>query len=221
MIPHLPTIIPNMYTVEAWVRPAKVGPMNIICRTDYTFPQQAWSHQLRINAQGRLEHFCGETVSHTVTVQAGHWYHVAGVAVGGGEMKLVVNGKEEGNSTEIGPLRPQLDRYFIGSSSGDGMKMFEGTIAEVRVWNYAQTEDEIHDNMRRRLSTASLIHTRHLPTCVSFGAAGGAACSLWCWSARRFVPFRRVLNGTERGLVGYWRINEGPGTVSAAYIFEI
>ena len=28
-------------------------------------------------------------------MQPGHWYHVAGVAQGDGEMKLIVNGKEE------------------------------------------------------------------------------------------------------------------------------
>ena len=50
-----------------------------------------------------------------------------------------------------------------------GMGMWEGGIAEVRLWNTALNEDEVKDNMRK------------------------------------------VLLGTERGLVGYWRLNEGPG----------
>ncbi|KAL1525478.1 hypothetical protein AB1Y20_020334 [Prymnesium parvum] len=172
VIPHLPTIIPDRYTIEAWVKPARVGPMNIVARSDESSPLAAWSHQLRINAQGRLEHYCEAdekyTVSHTVPVTAGVWYHVAGVTTGE-EMKLIVDGQEEGQSVDIGPLRQKLDRYFVGSASGDNMAMFEGSIAELRVWNQPLSEDTIREQMRK------------------------------------------VLTGTERGLVGYWRINEGPG----------
>ena len=97
MIPHLPTIITTQYTIEAWVRPAKVGPMNIVTRSDETYPMTAWSHQLRINAEGKFEHYLEAddkyTVSHTVPVNVGQWYHVAGVAVADGEMKLFVDGQ--------------------------------------------------------------------------------------------------------------------------------
>ena len=48
-----------------------------------------------------------------------------------------------------GALRGKLDRYFIGSETGDGMGRFEGNIAEVRLWNYAQDEGEIKENMRK------------------------------------------------------------------------
>ena len=51
------------------------------------------------------------------------------------------------------------------------MGYFEGNIGEVRLFNYARTEDEIA------------------------------------------AENRKILNGTERGIVGYWRINEGPGAM--------
>ena len=110
-------------------------------------------------------------MSHTARVTPGQWYHVAGVASNAGTVRLYVNGKEEGQAVQIltGGLRPGLDRYFIGSASGDGMAHFEGNVAEVRVWNFAMSCDEIHDN------------------------------------------YRKVLMGTERGIVGLWRLNEGPG----------
>jgi len=175
MIPHLPTIITTQYTIEAWVRPAKVGAMNIVTRSDDTYPMAAWSHQLRINKEGKFEHYVEAddkyVVSHSITVNPGQWYHVAGVAVADGELKLFVDGQEEGTPVDIGALRQKLDRYFIGSATGDGMGMFEGVIAEVRVWNLPRSEEEI-------------------------GAES-----------------RKILNGTERGLVGYWRINEGPGAM--------
>ena len=56
MIPHLPTIITDKYTIEAWVRPTKLGPMNIVCRSDDSYPMAAWSHQLRINDEFKFEH---------------------------------------------------------------------------------------------------------------------------------------------------------------------
>ena len=122
-------------------------------------------------------------------MQANHWYHVAGVATADGEMRLFVDGQEEGTSVDCGALRQKLDRYFIGSATGDGMGMFEGSIAEVRsasrllmgtvrpgarrravrrsdrdaflmrqvrLWNYAQSEDEIKDNMRVLLGTGAI-----------------------------------------------------------------
>ena len=175
MIPHLPTIITDKYTIEAWVRPAKAGPMNIVTRSDESYPMTAWSHQLRINAEGKFEHYLDAddkyTVSHTVAVNPGQWYHVAGVATANDEMRLFVDGQEEGTSVSVGELRQKLDRYFIGSASGDGMGYFEGNIAEVRVWNLARPEEEIQ------------------------------------------LESRKILNGTERGIVGYWRINEGPGAM--------
>jgi len=175
MIPHLPTIIQTQYTVEAWVRPAKVGAMNIIARSDDSYPMAAWSHQLRINKEGKFEHYLESddkyVVTHTISVNPGQWYHVCGTAVADGEMKLYVDGQEEGQPADIKELRQKLDRYFVGSASGDGMGMFEGVVAEVRVWNLPRTEEEIQADMRK------------------------------------------ISNGTERGLVGYWRINEGPGAM--------
>ena len=40
MIPHLPTIIQTQYTIEAWVRPSRAGPMNIVVRSDENYPQE-------------------------------------------------------------------------------------------------------------------------------------------------------------------------------------
>lgn len=177
MIPFLPTIIQATYTMEAWVRPSRaLGAMSILARSDETYPMAAWSHQLRINKEGKLEHYLEAddkfVVAHTVACKPETWVHVAGVASAGDEMKLYVDGQEEGQPLDLGPeLRPMLDRYFIGSATGDGMGMFDGVIAEVRLWNLVRTEEEIQADMRK------------------------------------------VLTGTERGLVGYWRINEGPGAM--------
>ena len=160
MVPNLPTVLPDAYTLECWVRPTVAGKaMNIVVRSDDSYPLAAWSHQLRINADGKFEHYCEAsgaeavdkyTVTHTLTAVAGNWYHVAATAAGNGDMRLYVDGSEEGTAVSVGgALRGKLDRYFIGSETGDGMGRFEGNIAEVRLWNYAQDESEIKENMRK------------------------------------------------------------------------
>ncbi len=160
MVPNLPTVLPDAYTLECWVRPTVAGKaMNIVVRSDDSYPLAAWSHQLRINADGKFEHYCEAsgaegvekyTVTHTLTAVAGNWYHVAATAAGNGDMRLYVDGSEEGTAVSVGgALRGKLDRYFIGSETGDGMGRFEGNIAEVRLWNYAQDEGEIKENMRK------------------------------------------------------------------------
>jgi len=213
----MPTILPTVYTMEAWVRPAKIGAMSIIARSDESYPTSAWSHQLRMNAAGCFEHYCeGEgpdekhSVCHTQPAVADRWYHVAGTATADDKLRLVIDGREEGTPVDIAALRPKLDRYFIGSATGDGapapctshlsllsprnpspltphphpshpsplapltprtphpprqaqyvctyayiicagMGMWEGQIAEVRLWNNALNEDEVKDNMRKVL----------------------------------------------------------------------
>merc|ERR1711998_264172 len=87
-------------------------------------------------------------------------------------------GAEDGTMT-IGPMRPKLDRYFVGSSTGDGMGMFCGMISELRVWSSSRTEEEITDDNKR------------------------------------------VLGGGERNLVGYWRLNEGPGGMVFDQTFQM
>ena len=92
MIPHLSTIITNQYTIEAWVRLAKVGPMNIICRSDDSTCTSTWSHQLRVNEEGKMEHYveAGEKycVTHPKPLELHKWYHVAGSAVADGELRV-------------------------------------------------------------------------------------------------------------------------------------
>ena len=36
------------------------------------------------------------------------------------------------------------------------MGMWEGSVAEVRLWNYAQSEDDIKDNMRKVIAVLAL-----------------------------------------------------------------
>jgi hypothetical protein len=147
---------PNAYTLSAWVKPNDVTSVNIIVRTPTGGPTSGWSHQLRITSGSKFEHYLydyvsGKSVTGKTTAVAGNWYHVAGVAENSGNMRLYVNGKEEGNSLTIGNLWTGGDRWYIGSNSGTGgsaMGYFNGLIDEVAIYNRSLSEDEILNHYR-------------------------------------------------------------------------
>jgi uncharacterized repeat protein (TIGR01451 family) len=144
---------PTAYTLEAWVKPGSSGSGSIIARTDYSGPTSSWSHQLRITAAGKFEHYTNDgnakSVVGATTVVPGLWYHVAGVAASNGLMHLYVNGQEEGSAIAIGNLVVGRDRWVLGSNSGNSIGYFSGYMDEVAVFNHALPVSAIQDHYLR------------------------------------------------------------------------
>jgi hypothetical protein len=79
------------------------------------------------------------------------WYHVA-TTFNGTDYKLYVNGEEVNNFT-IGGGRvpyPTPVRYIGGARIGPGK--FFGKIDEIRMWDYARTQEEIQETMNEELT---------------------------------------------------------------------
>jgi len=79
------------------------------------------------------------------------WYHVA-TTFNGTDYKLYVNGEEVNNFT-IGGGRvpyPTPVRYIGGARVGPGK--FFGKIDEIRMWDYARTQEEIQETMNEELT---------------------------------------------------------------------
>jgi hypothetical protein len=156
------------YTVEAWVKPTDVTEsQNIILRTDNYGPlvraggelkPGSWSPQLWLRGYDRkLKHYLwdtstpqgiGKEVSSNTRLDAGTWYHVASVVTIYGVMKLYVNGNEEGTPVHVGTHWTGGDRYLIGQAAWERVNFFNGTIDEVRIYNYALNQSEILEDMR-------------------------------------------------------------------------
>ena len=140
----------SAYTIEAWVKPDSAGGMSIIVGTDND-PTANFSRQLRMTAAGQFEHYLWDGtaeryVTGTTVAQIGKWYHVTGTAVNNGDMRLLVNGTEEGSAVAIGTAQP-VNNVHIGSASGHAKGFFNGDIDEVRIWSIAKNQEQIRDAM--------------------------------------------------------------------------
>lgn len=141
------TVHPTAYTISAWVRPDTIRAQSIVVRTDGSGPTVTWSHQLRMTALGRFEHYtfdgASKSIIGTTTAVAGQWYHVCIVARNGGQMKLYVNGTEEGTALGVSSLWTGGTRWMIGSNSNNGMTFFDGRIDEVAFWHGAMDASQV------------------------------------------------------------------------------
>jgi hypothetical protein len=138
---------PTVYTISAWVKPARTSPASIVVRTSDAGPTTHWSHQLRIQSSGVFEHYAWDgserRVLGTTVIKAGTWYSVVLVATNNGDVRLYVNGQEEGTATTVGTLWADGDRFLVGSNSGHGMGWFEGVVDDLRIYDKVLSAAEI------------------------------------------------------------------------------
>jgi hypothetical protein len=144
-------------TVEFWVRPARTNNMCLFHLTDEITCYQSWQGLVIAN-DGTLWHHAStngyaQTGNHgTTRLQAGRWYHVAVVRETVGQMRLYVNGVQEGGEVDIGqaPVPPSV--YLFGHREVQlGYGWFKGEMKEVRIWSRVLGQDEIVSNIYRHL----------------------------------------------------------------------
>ena len=90
-----------------------------------------------------------------VTLNAGKWYHVAGV-YDGNRIRVVLNGETIGEK-EIGYVRiGTTDPLFLNHHL-DYPWVFSGDLDEVRIWSAARTDEDIKSAMDIELSSAPML----------------------------------------------------------------
>ena len=163
---------PTAYTIAMWVKADVIRAQSIIVRSDASGPTSSFSHQLRMSAAGKFEHYTYDGTTRTVTgttvAVAGTWYHVAITAQNGGAMRLYVNGVEEGPSLTIGSLWTGGTRWLFGSNSGGGMAWFDGRTDDLTIWHTVLSGPDIQ-------SLASGATNHDVPLVINELTASGAA----------------------------------------------
>jgi len=82
-------------------------------------------------------------VTGTTAIEADTWYFVVSIATNDGDVRLYVNGQEEGAATTVGTLWGGGDRYHVGSNSGNAMGWLEGMVDDIRIYDHILSEVEI------------------------------------------------------------------------------
>lgn len=149
---------PTAYTIEMWVKPADVTSRIIGAISDDTGPATSYNtHQIGITSDHKFQHYLYDGslrfVTGTTTVVAGRWYHVAITAANNGQMRLFVNGVEEGTAVSIGTMFASVNTYFFGMSSPHG-SAYTGLMDNIRIWNTARTGSQIAGSMFTEFSGA-------------------------------------------------------------------
>ena len=93
-------------------------------------------------------------VSYSTAFETNKWYHIAATYSRGGEAILYVNGEKVGSNTAedhaielngVGAEWVLPFKFYVGVSSNK--RVFKGSLAYLRVWDYARSAAEIKDNM--------------------------------------------------------------------------
>ncbi|HNT75904.1 MAG TPA: Ig-like domain-containing protein [Anaerolineae bacterium] len=152
------TTDPARYALELWVYPEVIADTALILRTDALTSEIApgrYSHMLGIQG-GRFVHYTnaggGRTVVGNTPVQTNTWYHLVGIAQAGGELRLYVNGREDGNPVpHLGALWAGGDHYRLAAAYGPTTTMtyFSGILDEVAVYSRTLSPEEVRDHYLR------------------------------------------------------------------------
>ena len=93
-------------------------------------------------------------LSYDTAFSTNKWYHIAATYVSGGKVKLYVDGEEvkSGDAVERDLNLNGVDasyelpfKFYVGVSANN--RFFKGSLAYLRVWDYARSAQEIKDNM--------------------------------------------------------------------------
>jgi hypothetical protein len=183
-VSSVPQPDPYQITVEAWIKAdtwSNFASSGVIAGKSDNYNSSYNGYSLRVGDGGRVAFGLGSgqvidqpEVKSSQYMSTGVWYHVAGT-YDGSALRVYVNGEQFAETAYTGEIKPATRPFYIGRDSYIINHLFDGMIAEVRLWNVARSSAELQATMYRRLS------------------------------------------GSEPGLVGYWPLSEGSGTVTYDY----
>jgi len=141
-------------TIEAWIKSETTQGARVIVSKwgpgygpGYIFKDHNWTDGLRLQvilAEGGEADVAGET-----PIALNRWIHVA-ATFDSAHARLYYNGELDGEVAGGLAIKNGPIHLLIGSVY-DGREVFKGLIDEVRIWNYARSQEEIQATMHRAL----------------------------------------------------------------------
>jgi hypothetical protein len=140
------------YTIEAYMRfDGPTADRNVVVFTQGN-PFVSASHQIRTDASGHFVHYTFDGTGHAVVsntiAQLNVDYHVTIVASNNGQMKLYINGIEEGTPINIGTLWNAGTEFRVGTGTVgiiglNNANYFNGSIDDIKIYTTARTAAQI------------------------------------------------------------------------------
>jgi len=134
-------------TVATWIKGDKNGNEQNL----YTGILRTLNYKLSVNHAGsngsfnfRIYSDSGQIgpVNSTTIPQANKWYYVVGV-VDETSIKIYVNGKLEGSTSTTETMKTSSTNLMLGKDSDGPDRNFDGTMDQVRIYDYARTPAQI------------------------------------------------------------------------------
>ncbi len=145
----------NTLTLEAWVNPKLLGSIATVLSKGINSPYYGWEISKRGGNEWRGKITVGGVVYDAIsdnTYTQNKWVHLA-VTYDNATLRLYVDGVLQGTTASVtgditytGTKNPVIGTW----SPGDTTEIFNGTIDEVRIYNYALTGEEINASMNSR-----------------------------------------------------------------------
>ena len=144
LIPDNPLLdLTQDYTLEAWIFPESFSWLAGIISKYHT--NAANGYILRLTNQSPHTGLgFDELITSTNILSANQWYHIAAVKEGPNR-KIYINGVEYPLSGSALNVNANNNPIRIGSDYGG--RYFDGRIDEVKIWDYARTQEEISSTM--------------------------------------------------------------------------
>ena len=150
-ITPVPSVDNNNFTIEAWIKTTDSEGNIVGWGGDGLAEFRLFNGKLQFLMLGSSSSPGFQFVNTSSIINNDVWTHVA-VAKNGSDVKLFVNGVEEGSTTMT--LQFTYTYFYIGSGGPNLTVNLEGSMDELRIWNTAKTASEILAKMNCELPSA-------------------------------------------------------------------
>jgi len=149
--------ITSAITIEAWVNKyTNVQWASVITKGKPSYPSDLSTNNYTLHFDSLGGLIFSDNISlvppSSLVFPLNEWHHVA-VTWDGSVFKYYIDGiLDSVQSPFTGTLTPNDSNLTIGADFPGGVEYFHGQLTEVRLWNMARTQQQIQDNMHRRLT---------------------------------------------------------------------
>jgi len=135
------------FTYSAWIRPSTLNAAYNMFMGQMLPYFDVYTNRLHMSmtAAGAQQQVWGNTQ----TITTNQWYHVAATYDSQGYMKVYLNGKLDGIAGPYLTPTNYGNNLYIGTWEPTGTYPFNGLIDDIKVYNYALTDDEIKVDYNR------------------------------------------------------------------------